>query len=539
MTQVHPVPIGPFRGINNRLPDFALRTDAGDFVRSAINVDLDDSGRFRRRPGQTRIQALSVPHSLRQTADGRFFVVVGSVLYRITLPAYSQTLVKVLSSNARVYYAEHNGDLYYSNGQDCGRIAADNTWYPWALPTPAAPAVEAVAGTLPAGLYRVAVTYSNSVTGEEGGAKGATQFALSSAGALRVTLPWAVTGATHVNVYVSGINGGALFLYASLDVGVSSCDIMSLPIDTVTLQTEGMEPLPAGTGLFLHLGRIGAIVGGQVVYSEPWRMAYYRPVENWIAFEKPATIVVPAQNGCYIVADKTRWFAGDLANASAIVDVLPYEAIPGTEFAAVSDMTVGWFSTAGVVIATPDGSAAAVMADPIDLTAPASGASVVLISSGFERVISCGWALNLTTKAATQYSGFDYTSFAGGYGTKADGIYGLTGDTDNGTEVEASIGLGRINFGSMVAKRIPKIRLGVASEQPMVVTIATPGYPNGYSYEAKRSSSELIEQQAEPGKGLSASWFDIILSNNAGADFLLESASVVVAFPTRSKWYGL
>jgi hypothetical protein len=338
---------------------------------------------------------------------------------------------------------------------------------------------------------------------------------------------------------VSGINGGALFLYASLDVGVSSCDIMSLPIDTVTLQTEGMEPLPAGTGLFLHLGRIGAIVGGQVVYSEPWRMAYYRPVENWIAFEKPATIVVPAQNGCYIVADKTRWFAGDLANASAIVDVLPYEAIPGTEFAAVSDMTVGWFSTAGVVIATPDGSAAAVMADPIDLTAPASGASVVLISSGFERVISCGWALNLTTKAATQYSGFDYTSFAGGYGTKADGIYGLTGDTDNGTEVEASIGLSRINFGSMIAKRIPKIRLGVASEQPMVVTIATPGYPNGYSYEAKRSSSEIIEQQAEPGKGLSASWFDIILSNNAGADFLLESVSVVVAFPTRSKWYGL
>ena len=539
MTQVQPVPIGPFRGINNRLPDFALRTDAGDFVRSAINVDLDDSGRFRRRVCQTKIQSLSAPHSLHQTVDGRYFVVIGSVLYLVTLPSYSQTLVKVLSSSARVYYAEHNGDLYYSNGQDCGRIAADNTWRPWALPTPDAPVVEAIAGTLPAGRYRVAVTYSNSVTGEEGGAKAATQFVLDSSGAMRVTLPGAVTGATHVTVYVSNINGGVPCLYAAMDVGTAYCDITSLPINSASLQTEGLEPMPAGTGLFLHLGRIGAIVGRQVVYSEPWRLAYYRPVANWIPFENSVTLVVPAQNGCFVVADKTRWFAGDLANPSAIVDVLPYEAIPGTEFAAVSDMTVGWFSTAGVVIATPDGSAAAVMADPIDLTAPVSGASVVLISGGFERVISCGWAVNLTTKAATQYGNFDYTSFAGSYGTKADGIYQLFGETDDGADVESSIGLGRLNFGSMIAKRIPKIRIGVASEQPMVVTIATPAYPNGYSYDARQSSSDLIEQQVEPGKGLSAAWFDITLANRVGADFLLDSVSFVVAFPTRSKWYGL
>jgi len=71
------------------------------------------------------------------------------------------------------------------------------------------------------------------------------------------------------------------------------------------------------------------------------------------------------------------------------------------------------------------------------------------------------------------------------------------------------------------------------------VTIATPAYPNGYSYDARQSSSDLIEQQVEPGKGLSAAWFDITLANRVGADFLLDSVSLVVAFPTRSKWYGL
>ena len=538
MTTVKAVQIGPFLGTNNRRQDFSLRTDAGDFVRSAINVDLDDSGRFRRRVCQTRVQSLPAPHSMYKTTDGRHFVVISSVLYLVILPEYSQTLVKVLTTNARVYYAEHNGDLYYSNGQDCGRIAADNTWFPWALPSPNAPVVAAIAGTLPPGRYRVAITYSNSITGEEGGTKGATQFALSAIGALRVTLPGPVPGATHIRVYVSNINGGAACLYASLAVGTAYCDISSLPIDSAPLQTDGLEPMPAGTGLFMHLGRVGAIVGRQVVYSEPWRLAYYRPAANWIPFEQPVTIVVPAQNGCFVVADKTRWFAGDIANPSAIVDVLPYGAVPGTVFFSVSDMTVGWFSTAGVVIAAPDGSAAAVMADNIDLDAPVSGASVVLTSDGFERVISCGWSVNLTTKAATQYGNFDYTSFAGAYGTKADGIYQLSGETDNGADVEAVINLGRINFGSMVEKRIPKIRIGVSSEQKMVVTIATPAYTNGFSYDARQSSSALIEQQVEPGKGLSAAWFDISISNNSGADFMLESVFPVVAFPTRSRWYG-
>lgn len=520
--------LGPFRGINNRLPDFALRTKEGDFVRSALNADVDDSGSFRLRIGQNRVQPLSAPHSLHKTADGRFFAVIGSVLYRITLPSYSQTLIKALSSNSRVYYAEHNGDLYYSNGIDSGRISAASVWYPWALPSPALPAVAAIAGALPAGKYLVAVTYSNSVTGEEGGAKGSTQHVLTAAGALRVTLPGAVTGSTHVNVYVSATNGEVPCLHGSVEVGTSSYDITTL-VTTRFCTTIGLEPLPAGIGLFTHLGRLGVISSGVVFYSEPWRLGYFQPYANYIGFPDEASIVVPAQNGCYIVADKTRWFAGDLGSPSAIVDVLPYKAVAGTEFEAVSDMTVGWFSDAGIVVASPAGEAVATMADHIDLTAPASGASAVVIEGGFERVISCGWALNLTNKAATQYADFEYTSFAGGYGTKADGIYQLTGLTDNGTEIDAPIGLGRHHFGTLAGKRIPKMRLGVESDRPMVATISTPEYPGGYSYDARWVSADLREQQIILGRGLAASWFDITLSNRGGADFALATLSVDVA----------
>ena len=181
----------------------------------------------------------------------------------------------------------------------------------------------------------------------------------------------------------------------------------------------------------------------------------------------------------------------------------------------------------------PAGEAVAVMAATIDLTAPASGASCVIIEGGYERAISCGWSLNLTNKAATQYGNFDYSSFAGGYGTQTDGIYQLTGATDNGASIDAAVGLGRLDFGTLAGKHIPKMRLGVESEQPMVATISTPEHPGGYAYEGRWASGDLREQQVLPGRGLEASWFDIALANQDGADFVLATVSADVAPMTR------
>ena len=56
------LPIGPFLGVNNRLPDFALKAEAGDWLRDAVNTDIDNAGRCRIRDGQALIQALTAPH---------------------------------------------------------------------------------------------------------------------------------------------------------------------------------------------------------------------------------------------------------------------------------------------------------------------------------------------------------------------------------------------------------------------------------------------------------------------------------------------
>ena len=81
-------PIGPFVGINNRLPDHQLGVvdrgrKAGDYLRNAVNVDLTAAGTLQRRKGST----LAVPgtrcHSLWSDGTDALYV-DGADLKRFT-----------------------------------------------------------------------------------------------------------------------------------------------------------------------------------------------------------------------------------------------------------------------------------------------------------------------------------------------------------------------------------------------------------------------------------------------------------------------
>lgn len=528
--------IGPFLGINNRLPDFALHgNDGGHFVRAAENVDIDNAGRLRRRRGYDLIQAMSGAHSIYD--DGaNVFLVRGATLYKMTSATpYAETLVKLLSSDSRVSCAPYNGDIYYSNGTDSGRIAASGAWYPWALPSPAQPTVTSIAGTLPAGRYQVALTYYNNVTGEEGGCAGSTAHELTTDGALRVAIPGATTGATHVRVYCSTLNGGVETLQTTVAVGTSSVDLTSLVVNGAQCSAMYQEPMPACTRIFTHMGRLCGVVGSQLIYSEPYRFGYYRPSQNYIPFAEAISTAISAQFGVYVAADKTYWIPGDInAPEGVIADVLPYGAVPGTEFSFPHNSMVGWFGDKGVVFADTQGQAEAVMSDNIDLSPPGTGHSIVLSSNGFRRVVSCGWCVNLENKAATQYT-WGIASASGRYGTRADGIYSMDGEDDAGEPIESLVGLGRQDFGAEEIKRLPAVYVGAICEQPLQLRVVCDG-PGGmmdYGYSARTSSDSLRNHRIDPGKGLVANWFDLSLSNITGADFSIASIAFAPIASTR------
>ena len=508
-------PLGPFRGINNRLPDFALGSKKdGDFLRAAMNLDIDNAGRLRVRRGVTLVQAMTAPHSVFMTSATTGFLVRASVLYRFDVSgSYTETLVKTLTSNARAYWETWNGDSYYSNGTDSGRVSAAGAWFPWGMETPAAPVITAIAGTLTPGNYQVALTYTNTTTGEESGCEGSTLTELTAAGGLRVALPGASAGATHINVYCSPTNGGVPLLQTAVAIGAPYADITATVTTGRQCQTMYEEPLPAGTQVALVNGRLCSASSKRVYVGKPYRPGYYLPSEGYIDFEAAVTNIVPAQGGTYIVADKTRWFAGtDLMKPDTISDVLPYGGVAGTRYADPTNSKVGWFSHAGWVVADPNGQAEAVMSDNIDLPSiPASGYAAVLQTEGYMRVIGCGWTLNLDNLSATQTS-LAMTSASGNYGTMADGVYFLDGESD---AVEWSCDFGRINFGTEGIKRLPAVYVGAESLAKLVLSIGLPDETE-WDYEARSCSDSLKIHRFDIGRGLRANWFNLSLPTQIG-----------------------
>lgn len=519
-------PIGPFAGINNRRQDYALfDKERGFFLRAAENVDLTADGALVVRRAPELIQAMSAPHSLFR----RLLVRAGS-LYAITLPSYAETFKRLLASNAPMSYAEINGSTYFSNGVDSGRIDADGTVRPWGLPTPAAPTVTGISGTLFAGKYQVRVSYSNSVTGEEGGVSPATSAELSAAGALRVALPAATEGATHVNVYVSSVNGGVEMLQATVAAGTATVDVTAITANKREASQRIEAPLPAGSRVFEFNGRLCSVDGSTLYVGLPYRPGYYLPLSGHIHFPAAISVAIGNQSGIFVAADKTYFIAGgDPESAEVVRDVLPYGAVPGTEFAMPDDVVVGWMGAKGFVMAAPDGSAKAVTADDVDVTLPARGVSFVMDSDGRDRVFSCGYVLHLERGGVTTYSS-DYaiTSASDGYATMADGLYRIEGDAPASAW---RIHLGKHKFGSDALKHVPAVYVGASGGRYIQLRVTTPRQ-GAFSYRARSKSADIQIHRIDPGKGLKDNWFELELFNQ-DSDDVIASVSFATENSTR------
>lgn len=518
--------IGPFIGMNNRLPGNSLKTENGYFMSRAINIDFDNDGWFRRRRGRAIIQAMTGAHSL-----FRNLIVRASTMYTYTTGPYAETLLKVLSSDARVSYYEHNGSIYYSNGTDSGRIAGGSR-YPWALPTPAAPGVSQIAGALNKGRYLVGVSYFNSATGEEGGLSSLSVAELSADNsAIRATLPGATDGATHVRLYVSQLNGTVVGRVGQYAIGTATADINTMTT-TGTGSDTSLEPLPAGTRIFWHMGRLCSVVGNRVYFSEPFRPGYCRPT-SYLEFETNVSVAVANQMGTYIVADKTRWFPSDFAAKDGVVlDPLPYGAIPGTEFEFDDAAKVGWMGEYGFVIGDIQGNVTEASKAAVDVSLPASGVSILFDEQGCRRVLSCGYCMNLESSAVSQYTNCNFTSAYGDLATMADGMYTMTGTKDGAADIDAVADFGLLDFGTQERKLLLNLYLGAISDERMILTVSVG--ENSYKYEARRCDDSLEIQRFDTGRGLRATWFGLALSNKLSSDFSVSSVDALVA-PTNRR----
>ena len=306
-----PIKIGPFLGVNNLLPDTQLRTKLGDWLRSAVNVDLTAAGTIKRRAGFELAQAGGACHSL-WSDDGPFgYYADGSALYRVRVgPAgLSRELVRDdLEPGPRLSYARVRDWIYYSNGIDRGILRDGSASSDW--------------GVLP-------------------------DFTNPGSPAYR----W--------------------------------------------------RPMPAGTIVRHHKGRLLVARGSVLYVSEPWAPNVYAPARGYIAFAAAITLVVVFDTGIFVCADRTYWMPGDLTEG--MTTVLPHGAIAGSDSYADDANAAIWASPRGLVRGTPDGAAVNLQDKTVATGSGASGATLLREFDGMTKAVAAVSGVEQSAAAARSY----------------------------------------------------------------------------------------------------------------------------------------
>lgn len=137
------------------------------------------------------------------------------------------------------------------------------------------------------------------------------------------------------------------------------------------------------------------------------------------------------------------------------------------------------------------------------------------------------WVFNAETFAASRYTNYDFNSFAAYqgryYGANSQGLYELTGATDAGVNIPASIMFGRMNFGTSRLKRMLRAYLGGTSDGKMVLRVV--GDDGALrTYKTNVALSDPVRyKRVDPAKGLSAHYWQFEITNELGQEFALDS----------------
>ena len=126
---------------------------------------------------------------------------------------------------------------------------------------------------------------------------------------------------------------------------------------------------------------------------------------------------------------------------------------------------------------------------------------------------------------SSRYEGYEFNSFgkigARYYGAKADGLYLLEGDDDAGAPIQASIGLGMMDFGTSALKRIANCYIGLSSSGTAYLKVIA--NDEEYIYAVRSDDPYMATQRVDIGKGIRANYMTFELYNSDGCDFELNS----------------
>lgn len=325
-----------FTGSNNiakpeRLPEGA--------VVDAVNMDFTVGGKMELRTGFERVlEAENVRAVFAMGED--LALVSGDKLLHYADGVTSELTSLSPGPVAAVY---HNSELLLNTLNQSIRVTKGQAQH-WAIPSPAFD-LQVVEGSLPAGVYQVAVTALDG--GIESGCIKKV-VTLGEGQALRVS----VTDSRECRLYCSVANGSTLYHQG---IAHDTNLIGSVLDSSMRCETAGLEPLPFCSILESHQGMIVGADGRYLYHSRPMQPHLCNPEFDYVAYPEPITLLASVAGGVFVCADKTYFLSGVGGSEFVQRTVAEYGAVAGTAVQ-LPDGSAAWFCQYGQVIGRPDGS---------------------------------------------------------------------------------------------------------------------------------------------------------------------------------------
>jgi hypothetical protein len=398
--------------MDNRRPQSKMqgnRDDKGDFLRSAVNVDLSNQGTLKRRRGFAQAISGTDCHSF--WSDGAdAFMVDGQSLYRINgLPdAPAKVLLTTgLVPGRHVSYARApTGAVYYSNGVTIGRI--DPTVRPSTTPSlTITPTVSFGNGSMPPGRYGVCFSYIDE-RGEEGPTTRPTWIDTTTAThdiSLIISNAPTVfpTGAAALITYITKANDSTFLRAPPTRTPTASYSYGVTTLLGVRAPELMLSPTPPGDIVRFLSGRLLTAKGNLLSYSEPYMFGLVNPMRGFIQFPSTITVVEPTSGGTWVCADQTYWLPGLDIGKTSVAAQAAYGGILGSSGQIPNTNDVFWMSPRGVVRGTQDGQMTNLQEDHVAVASAAYAAGSFRETDGLKQFVQSVFSPQPNRMAASTY----------------------------------------------------------------------------------------------------------------------------------------
>lgn len=317
-------------------------------VRDLLNLDPVGGGALHKRAGRNRVADLAGVHGAVPYMAG-LLIAAGGDLLRYEASTNEARSIGSVPASGGLCGAELNGDAFLCTAISSIRVRGDRVGE-WGTPE-IYPRITIGPGSLPAGIYRVAVTAMDLFGAESGAAP--LIVTLSQPGS--IDLLWSnPIGAVECRVYASAADGETLYQqYAGTDTGFT---LVSVADDSARMLTANLVQPPIATQVHAYKGRLLLVVGAALWVTEPYAPHLVNPAYGFIHYGAPIDMVAVTDGGVFVAAgQKTYFLTNPGAEDSASPTVLEHGAVSGSGLTLPGGQAA-WMTRYGQAIGSADGS---------------------------------------------------------------------------------------------------------------------------------------------------------------------------------------